>query len=327
MSRFARRWLPLLAVLFGLGAASAARADEGDSRNSPEYKELIRKALQEYQLGNWAEAKVFFTDAHALFPNARTLRGLALTTYALRDYVRAAEYFEQALANPVQPLTPELQSGVREYLQQARRFVARVKLRLEPRSAQLRVDDALVTPDADGMIQLNPGQHELVASAPGYETLSRRWSIEAGARTDLSIELKSQSPSAAVAPSVAAATSTPLPASQPTPAAAKSGKGSGPWILLGVSGALAIGGGVVLAVTASDIHSVEDASKGTSWSQVQSAYERTPAMSALGFSMLGVGVAGVAIALAWQLWPEQESAGAQAALELAPGRIGVHGRF
>src|SRR5262245_53004297 len=123
MSNIARGWLALFVVVLGLGMAGFAAAED-DPRNSPEYKELIRKALQEYQLGNWGEAKVFFSDAHALFPNARTLRGLALTYYAERDYVQASEYFEQALANPVQPLTPELQSGCKEFLAQARRFVA-----------------------------------------------------------------------------------------------------------------------------------------------------------------------------------------------------------
>src|SRR3954462_10962838 len=123
VSKLILRWVVMLVVLSSVGAVRA----EDSLRDSPEYKELIRKALQEYQLGNWAEAKVFFSDAHVLFPNARTLRGLGLTTYALRDYVQAIGYFEASLRNPVQPLSPQLQAGVRELLDQALRFVARVK--------------------------------------------------------------------------------------------------------------------------------------------------------------------------------------------------------
>ena len=320
MSKIVRGSLTLVVVVLGLGLADARAQD--DSRNSPEYKELIKKALQEYQLGNWGEAKVFFSDAHALFPNARTLRGLALTYYAERDYVKAIDYFEQALANPVQPLTPELQSGVREFLSQAQRFVAHVKLNVKPRSAQLRIDDAVVTPDADGMLELNPGQHELVASASGYETLTRRWKVDAGARSELSLELKSQS---AALPAVATAPVAAPPPSQPA-LAASSGKPATPWIVMGVSGALAIGGGVLLAVTASDISTVENADKYTPWSEVESAYERTPAMSAAGFSMLGIGLAGVVVGLTWGLWPEAGEE-ERIALDLGPGHVRLHGAF
>jgi len=323
MAKLLRRWFVLLAVLCSVSVVHA----QDSSRDSPEYKDLIRKALQEYELGNWAEAKVFFSDAHTLFPNARTLRGLALTSYALRDYVQAISYFEQSLTNPVQPLSPQLQTGAREFLEQAKRFVARVKLNVEPASASLRIDDAAVTPDAGGTIQLNPGQHELVVSAPGYDTLTRRWQVEAGARSELNLQLRSQA--APAPPLVAAAPAAAISSEQaaaPTQPQDEGGGSVGPWILVGVSGALAIGGGVLLGVTASDISSVEDAEKNTPWSEVESAYERAPAYSAAGFAMLGVGVAGVAIGLAWAFWPDDQGE-ERVALDISPTGVGLHGSF
>ena len=324
MPMLIRRWLVLLAVLFSVNSVAAEDANRG----SPEYKEAIRKVLQEYELGNWAEAKVFFSDAHALFPNARTLRGLALTSYALRDYVQAISYFEQSLANQVQPLSQQLQDGAREYLQQAKRFVARVTLRVEPGSAAIRIDDVAVKPASDGSVQLNPGQHELVATAPGYEPLTRRWNVEAGARSELSLTLKSQSADAQPLAAVPAAAVSGEPV-QPVArdSASEGGNGAGPWILVGVSGALAIGGGVLLAVTASDISSVENAEKNTPWSEVEDAYERSPAYSAAGFAMLGVGVAGVAVGLAWAFWPDDKGDEQRVALDLSPTGVGLHGRF
>ncbi|HKP55177.1 MAG TPA: tetratricopeptide repeat protein [Polyangiales bacterium] len=316
------RGLVVLAVLLSVSGVRA----EG-SGGSPEYKELIRKALQEYELGNWGEAKVFFSDAHAIFPNARTLRGLALTSYALRDYVQAIDYFEKSLANPVQPLSPQLQAGVKEYLDQARRFVARVKVSVEPRSATLRLDDSPITLPPDGTLQLNPGQHELVAAAPGYDSQTRRWNVEAGARSELSLQLKSQA-AALPPPPVAAAPAAAVSSEQAAAPVAEDSGGGGsvaPWVVVGISGALAIGGGVMLAVTASDISSVEDAMKGTPWSEVEGAYERAPAYSAAGFAMIGVGVAGLATGLTWALWPSEPEQ--RVALDVTPTGMKLHGSF
>lgn len=324
MPKFLLRWVVLALTLFSVSGVAVA----AENRDSPEYKDAIRKALQEYELGNWAEAKVFFSDAHALFPNARTLRGLALTTYALRDYVQAIAYFEQSLASLVQPLSPQLQQGAKEYLDQARRFVARVKLNVEPRSATLRIDDAPATLEPDGSVQLNPGQHELVATAPGYETLTRRWNVEAGARSELTLQLRSQTADLPPVAAVPVAATSGEPAAKVEHESADEGGGSaGPWILVGVSAAMAIGGGVMLGVTASDINSVENAKKMTPWADVESAYERTPALSAAGFALLGVGVAGVAIGLTWALWPDEESGEERVALDLSPTGVGLHGRF
>jgi hypothetical protein len=100
-----RRWLLLISSCLITQHAAAQSTPKADSA---EYRELIRKALEEYELGNWAEAKLFFSDAHRLFPNARTLRGLGLVAYSLRDYVSATDQLVQSLSSNVRPLTKEL---------------------------------------------------------------------------------------------------------------------------------------------------------------------------------------------------------------------------
>ena len=285
---------------------------QGAQRGSPEYREFIRRALEEYGLGNYPEAKLYFSDAHAVFPNARTLRGLALTEYALRDYVAAARYFEQSLANQVQPLSPDLRNGATDFLAQARRFIAHVKVSVEPSSAEVRIDERPVVRGEDGSVLLNPGVHELVASAPDRETVTRRWSVEAGARTRLDITLPARgvaaTPAAALPPTAATASAPVEPRVAPAgDPAGDDSKSVAPWIVIGVSGALAIAGGVLLGLTAADIGTVEDARKGTEWADVKPAYDRTPAVSIAGFSMLGLGLGGVAAGLAWQLWPEERA--------------------
>src|SRR5262245_37583743 len=113
-----------MATIAAGSAAAPVRADEVpvDAR----YEETVQRALQEFALEHWAEAKVLFTQAQTLRPNARVLRGLGLVCYELRQYAQAIEYFEAALVNGVQPLTPEMTQDVHTFLARAREFVSRL---------------------------------------------------------------------------------------------------------------------------------------------------------------------------------------------------------
>jgi tetratricopeptide (TPR) repeat protein len=279
----------------GLGCAvlllapSFVQAQPTAARESAEYRDLIRRALQEYDLGNWSEAKLLFSDAHALYPNARTLRGLGLTAYESRNYVEAIGFLEQSLANQVQPLSGDLRSALSQLLEQARHFVGRVQTQVEPSSAELKVDERPVKRGADGTILLDPGQHELTATASGYDSVSRRVTVEAGARVRVQLQLPLKASSntgfnAALQPR-AAGTAPP-----PAGAASAGSRSIAPWIVVGASAAVAIAGGVLLAITSLDLAKVDDAPKATEWSSVQSAYDRTPILSTAGYVLLGAGV-------------------------------------
>jgi tetratricopeptide (TPR) repeat protein len=308
----------------GLGYAvlllvpSFVQAQPTAARDSGEYRELIRRALQEYDLGNWSEAKLLFSDAHALYPNARTLRGLGLTAYESRNYVEAIGFLEQSLANQVQPLSGDLRSALSKLLEQARHFVGRVQTEIEPSSAELKIDEQPVKRGPDGIILLDPGQHELTATASGYDSVRRRVTVDAGARVrvQLQLPLKPASESgfnAALQPRAAGA---PPP---PADAASSSSRSMAPWIVVGAGAAVAIAGSVLLAITSSDLAKVDDAPRATEWSSVQSAYDRTPILSAAGYVLLGAGVLGAAAGLTWEFWPEHERKGI--VLRVSPSQL------
>jgi hypothetical protein len=301
-------------------AAQTVVAQSASREDSPEYRKLIRKALEEYELGNWPEAKLFFGDAHKLFPSARTLRGLGLVAYEQRDYVSASDLLEQSLASSVRALTKELRVPVQQTLEQSRHFEARLEVSVEPRGAELRIDDEPVVRDATGRLRVNPGAHDLVASLAGYRNETRHVSLDAGAEKHLVIELR--------AVPVAVNGTVPVPPPQPAvepliiPAPARavaSESSSGPWILIAASGAVAIGGAVLLGIGLSDVHKVEGSKAMTPWSSVESSYERSPALSGIGIAMLAVGGAGLVLGLTWQLWPEgNPSAHQDVALQVSP---------
>jgi tetratricopeptide (TPR) repeat protein len=137
-----------LALLVFTLAPDSARADQKPGRaqppanaleDEPAYQRAVEQGLHEYQLGNFSEAKAFFARAHELSPNARTLRGLGMSAYELRDYVEAIAYFEQALDATERPLTPPMREEVVRLLGQARSFITRLTLSLRPSTTEVRV--------------------------------------------------------------------------------------------------------------------------------------------------------------------------------------------
>ncbi|HEX4355191.1 MAG TPA: hypothetical protein VHZ95_19805, partial [Polyangiales bacterium] len=160
-------------------------------RNDTDYQKAIQQALHEYDLGNFNEAKAFFTQAHAISPNARTLRGLGMSSYELRNYVEAIDYFEQSLGSNERPLTVQMRGEVSQLLKQARTFVTRLRITLEPGvAADLRIDTRPVSKDAQGEVLVDPGSHELVAEAPNYETTTRSIRTDGGEELTLTLSLQ-----------------------------------------------------------------------------------------------------------------------------------------
>src|SRR5262249_43441282 len=72
------------------------RADEGtDERGA--VQGLIADAVAEYDAGHFEEARALFRRAQAEAPSARTLRGIGMASFELRDYVEADRALAAAL--------------------------------------------------------------------------------------------------------------------------------------------------------------------------------------------------------------------------------------
>jgi hypothetical protein len=188
------RWLGACALLL-MAASSIARADEGavldrlTAEQKAEYEELTKKGIREYELNHWAEAKTYFLRAHTLFPNARTLRALGLIAFETRSYIEAVAWLERALADAHKPLTDEMRKGVADLLADARGFVGRVRLVLEPANASVFLDGELVQLRDQNVLLLDPGEHELRIEAGGYRTQSHRLRVEGGKSSELKLAL------------------------------------------------------------------------------------------------------------------------------------------
>ena len=228
-------WLLACALLLALPAPSAAQDD---------FERTIREALTEFEAGRWIEARALFLQAHGIRPSAEALRMAGNASYEAREYVRAVELLEAALAVESPPLREERAALAREALAAAGRFVTRLTV-VAPEGARVRVDD--IERDASEPIVLARGEHRVEASAPGFETRRERV-VLSSTEQSVTLELRASAPEPRQAPIVAAPPATaPGPVAEPEEPADRSLTWL--WVTLGVVGAVAVGAVAVTLAT------------------------------------------------------------------------------
>lgn len=190
-------WLFLVAVLGGQAALVSAQAKPpaqapSDAAESAEYKQAVDAALEEYKLQHFEEARSLFERAHAIDPNARTLRGLGMVEFERRQYVRAAELLEAALASKKKPLTEEQRKAVEELLGRTKQFIARYAVEVQPATDTLQVelDGKPVQLGAEHKLALEAGEHTLRISAPNAVPRELRLDVKGGEEQTLHIQLE-----------------------------------------------------------------------------------------------------------------------------------------
>lgn len=262
-----RRLAPLAAACLVVGALtsqtaqsqtpepSAPIAETVGGGDPPGYREAVEQGLSEYGAGNFAEARALFLRAHAIAPNARTLRSLGIVEYELRNYAEAIARLEQALAATAKPLDTNVRTQVEKLLSQTKAFVGRYSLQLKPDpiTSRILVDGSLVASDTKALLTLNVGEHTLVVQADGYHDEQRSLSVKGGEQLTLAIELRSQQ----VAPQLATSNAEPI--------RDDGSVWSSPWLWSGV-GAVVIGGvavGILLAAGSSSDGKPEEGVGGT----------------------------------------------------------------
>jgi hypothetical protein len=295
------------------------------------YRPAIELALTEYRDGNFEEARAEFRRAHALFPNARALRGIGMAEFELRNYGECIQALQEALSSQVRPLEGDLRVETESLLAKALHYVARVAFDIQPEAVTVLIDGAVVTLDASKSLMVRVGTHDLEVRAEGYETQRRELRVVSGQDQTLQLTLNDAAPVADV-PSTPDVASSQVAVSASTSNAAEASTTNKPnllpWIIVGGSAAVSIVGIVLVAMAQSDIATVEDAKDGTTWPKLEGAYDSAPLKSGIGITMIGLGLAGVTTGVLMLVLNKNASAyhnTAQVAVGL--GSIAVTGAF
>ena len=232
----------------------APAAPSSTAAEPPGYRAAIDSAIAEHEAGNFAESRALFARAHALYPNARSLRGLGMADFELRNYGASIEYLQEALASSVRPLEGELRTETEALLARARGFVGRFRLVLQPVDAAVTLDGALLPPPPPAQLALAVGDHTLDISAQGRVSERRALRVTGGEDLTLEFNLPEQT---AIAPQA-------LQSETPREQSSSSLLAS-PWFWVAAA-AVVVGAGVGIGLAASSGGStrVAEADSGTS---------------------------------------------------------------
>lgn len=189
----------LLLALAAAATAQAAAQDDAEAR----YRALVGEAITEYEARDFPAARALFLRAHALSGNARTLRGLGMVAFELRDYTESVERLEQALGARERPLEGALRADTEALLARARTFVARLELHVEPAvTVEVRIDGVEAALDGAQRLLVAVGDHTVEAAAPGFAAQRRTITVVGGRDQTLHVQLsKLETAGTATAPS------------------------------------------------------------------------------------------------------------------------------
>ncbi|MBX7194906.1 MAG: hypothetical protein K1X94_22830 [Sandaracinaceae bacterium] len=284
----------------------------------PGYRDTINAAVAEFAAGHHAEARALFRQAHGAYPNARTLRGIGMCAFELREYAEAVRALGASLTDTRRPLTAEQVTQVQSALERANAFVGRFEVTV-PEGALLFVDDSAAPApiEGDGTLLLTLGTH-VVATRQGSTTLGEvRVEVRGGEREPL-VLVRTEAPRSPprVEPDLHVQ---PVEEAPPEPLTV-------PGIALVASGGAALVAGFVLVgLGVADASSVTGAAQGTRWSSLAEAYDRAPILEGVGAAALGVGAALATIGVVLLVSPTQPVP--RTTVRLGPTGLSLRGSF
>jgi len=247
------------ALLFSVADGPTAHAQP-----TSDYGALIAEGLSEFELGNWTEAYTLFKRAHEGSPNARTLRGMGMTSYELKRYPRALQQLKASLASVDNPLTAEQRTHVEGLIERSSRLVGSLELTVNPPEAIVVVNREQTDKRS---LTVPVGEVTVRAELPGHAPIERVVIVDSGQSYPVNIDfppvIAEPAPPAAAAPAPPPTPVAVVPTEEPAPqkkqsvdiglASAGSQQPteqdslvSSPWLWVGVG--LAVVGGVVAGV-------------------------------------------------------------------------------
>ncbi|HEX5657737.1 MAG TPA: tetratricopeptide repeat protein [Polyangiales bacterium] len=167
------------------GVASAEEAQTPTT--TLQYEQALDAAVDEYERGNYQEAREHFRAAHELYPNARTLRGIGKVEFELRNYGEAVRFLSDALAANERALSEPLRHEVEALLERARAYVGDVHVQVQPGSATVIVDGVTVASGPQAELNLLVGDHVLEFRALGR--LPERRQISVRGRDQIAVQV------------------------------------------------------------------------------------------------------------------------------------------
>jgi hypothetical protein len=285
------------------------------------YRKTIEDGLAEYDARHFEEARSLFRRAHTMSPNARTFRGIGMTSFELRDYVSAVHNLSSALRDVHKPLSTVQRKQTQELLDRSHLFVDVYTLTVSPQDAHVLVDGSAPEFESDGTLMLGFGQHTLEVRAPGMVARTLPIDVRGGESKNLSVTLESEAAAHTESPSPSAEAGSVATVTRPSPR--MSNRGPAAWLWASGGAALVtVGAGIYWYNRASQLDSCNNPPLDSQCTNKSSL--KTLQNVAIG-TTIGVGAAALTMALIGILsWHSGPAAGqTQTALDCVIGPLGI----
>jgi len=306
-------------------------APELQAQSYSSYSELIEDALHEWESGHWDESRGLFRAAHAIRPNARTLRGIGMASFELRDYAESYRALKASLDERRRPLDATQREQVTALLERVRARVGFVTVRTNSPDTVIEVDGVPVADTARTPIVLGLGRHDIVvrlgerSSSTSVTTLGGdEQTIEIDLREAQAVDANAGEPVAlplatsgiahepATTSEVTREPMTSLPTPNETASASQpvaaldvvprvvavppdDRRRSSSTIVIAASAALTGGAIVPLSMGLHDRRRIVDAEDGTEWASLERAEQRHKVLVGAGISTAIVGLVGLVV--------------------------------
>ncbi|WP_437731889.1 tetratricopeptide repeat protein [Sorangium sp. So ce1335] len=229
----------LVALLAAASPSSAFAQGPGDVESA---RVLFVQGAKLAREGRWEEARALYSRSLEIKPAPLTHYSLGVAQKELGHLADALASFRAFLAEPSTPATAPYVGPAREAVAALERRVGRATIAVRPGKVDgltLLVDGKPVRGAPGRAIALDPGAHEVVASAPGFRSTAARFTVAAGGAVEVPIALVRSAASAARTPAAGGGLSAEADSSS------ASSRGALPIVVMGVGGAFFTGGAVL----------------------------------------------------------------------------------
>lgn len=200
--------------------------------------------------GRWEEARALYSRSLAIKATPLTRYSLGVAQKETGHLADALASFRAFLAEPSTPTTAPYVGPAREAVAALEGRVGRARLAVRPGKIDgltLALDGKPLRAAPGQVLELDPGAHEVAASAPGFRAAVARFSVGAGGSVDVPIALAPAASGTAQASASGTAQASAAGGGLPplADASAEPSSRTLPLVVMGVGGALFAGGAVV----------------------------------------------------------------------------------